>query len=59
MSINFSTYSQELNASKNKLFSGQDATNWVLYGYSQGNDLKLTGSGGNKGHFNDLQSRKL
>ena len=46
MSINFSTYSQELNEFKNKLMGSQDPTDWVLFGYGNGNDLKLIGSGG-------------
>ena len=56
MSINFSTYSQELNDSKNKIMSGQDSDTWVLFSYGQGNDLKLSSSGGNyKQLISDLE----
>ena len=45
MSLNFSTNSAEIQAEFKKVMDGNSLQNWVIYGYSQGNDLKVAGSG--------------
>ncbi|KAJ3267527.1 hypothetical protein HK104_005798, partial [Borealophlyctis nickersoniae] len=44
--VNFSTFSQQLTSSYQKVLSASDPTNWALYSYDKGgNDLKLVESG--------------
>lgn len=45
MSINFSTHSEELLVEYKKVMDINNPINWLICGYSQGSDLKITATG--------------
>jgi hypothetical protein len=46
MSLNFSTYSREIQEAHQKVLNPSDSTDWVMFGYGSQNELKPTGMGG-------------
>ncbi|KAJ3120548.1 hypothetical protein HK098_004522 [Nowakowskiella sp. JEL0407] len=58
--ISFNAYASELNASKEKILSERDPTDWALYTYS-GNELKVaeTGTGGLEELVDEFDENKI
>jgi hypothetical protein len=46
MSIDFSSYSREIQEAHKKVLDASDSTNWAVFGYGPQNELKVTGTGG-------------